>query len=93
MLGRWNAYDGMRQFSQILGQDACARLAGEPCQRRRHRVVFLRRDGDVYRVDADGKNLKRLTRWEAVILTLRVAGLRRSHVLHNSAPLAGPAAA
>ncbi len=86
MLGRWNAYDGMRQFSQILGQDACARLAGEPCQRRRHRVVFLRRD-------ADGKNLKRLTRWEAVILTLRVAGLRRSHVLHNSAPLAGPAAA
>ncbi len=24
-------------------------------------VVFLRRDGDVYRVDADGKNLKRLT--------------------------------
>jgi Tol biopolymer transport system component len=24
-------------------------------------IVFLRRDGDVYRVDADGKNLKRLT--------------------------------
>ena len=24
-------------------------------------VVFIRRDGDVYRVDADGKNLKRLT--------------------------------
>jgi Tol biopolymer transport system component len=24
-------------------------------------VVFVRRDGDVYRVDADGKNLKRLT--------------------------------
>src|SRR5258706_16407995 len=24
-------------------------------------IVFLRRDGDVYRVDADGKNLRRLT--------------------------------
>jgi Tol biopolymer transport system component len=24
-------------------------------------IVFIRRDGDVYRVDADGKNLKRLT--------------------------------
>jgi Tol biopolymer transport system component len=24
-------------------------------------IVFLRRDGDIYRVDADGKNLKRLT--------------------------------
>lgn len=24
-------------------------------------VVFIRRDGDVYRIDADGKNLKRLT--------------------------------
>ena len=24
-------------------------------------IVFVRRDGDVYRVDADGKNLKRLT--------------------------------
>ena len=24
-------------------------------------VVFLRRDGDIYRVDADGKNLRRLT--------------------------------
>jgi TolB protein len=25
------------------------------------RIVFIRRDGDVYRVDADGKNLRRLT--------------------------------
>ncbi len=25
-------------------------------------IVFLRRDGDIYRVDADGKNLKRLTK-------------------------------
>ena len=24
-------------------------------------IIFLRRDGDIYRVDADGKNLKRLT--------------------------------
>lgn len=30
-------------------------------------IVFCRRDGDVYRVDADGKNLKRLTEGNAYV--------------------------